>query len=224
MRTKTTFIIIVSLSLVLMAAGSLVHAQTGGGKYATHWNAQGQADGYSSAFAAIYLMPLILLGTAILILFLPYLDPMRKNVAEFRPQINRFALIMAGFLAYLYLLTLAWNAGLSFSMNRLLVPAYAVLMYTAGALIGQAKRNYFVGIRTPWTLANDQVWDKTHRLGARLFKGAALVTLLGAVFPNQAVVFLIVPILFVTGYVMLYSYLEFRRIERGLSQDESKNG
>ncbi len=93
-----------------------------------------------------------------------------------------------------------------------MVPSMAVLFYYCGVMIENAKRNWFVGIRTPWTMSNEEVWDKTHRLGGRLFKVVGAISLLGMIFEEYAMIFIIVPVLFATFYTFLYSYLEYRKI------------
>lgn len=213
MKTRTTFILVVLLSLALMAAGTFLHARMGSA-LVTHWNAQGQPDGTSSTFTAIYFLPLMLLGTTLFILALPLIDPLRKNIETFRGTLNTFVLVMAVFMAYLYGLTLAWNLGYHFNMNQMLVPAMGLLFYFVGDLLKHAHRNWFIGIRTPWTLSSDTVWDKTHQRGAVLFKAAGLTALLGIFFPNLSIFFLLVPVLCVSLYTLIYSYVLYQKEAR----------
>ena len=67
-------------------------------------------------------------------------------------------------------------------MTKFIIPAFAVLLFYIGILIKHAKRNWFIGIRTPWTLSSDKVWDKTHALGGKLFQVSAVITLGGIFF------------------------------------------
>ncbi len=78
----------------------------------------------------------------------------------------------------------------------------------------KAKRNWFIGIRTPWTLNSDAVWDKTHRIGGRLFKAAGIVALLGVFFPNHAILLILVPAILVASFTIIYSYFEYQRETR----------
>jgi uncharacterized membrane protein len=78
-------------------------------------------------------------------------------------------------------------------------------------LLEKAKRNWFIGIRTAWTLSSDTVWDKTHQLGAKLFKVTGLICLVGVFFQQYAFVFLIAPVLLVSLYLVIYSYVEYRK-------------
>ena len=74
-----------------------------------------------------------------------------------------------------------------------------------------AERNWFIGIRTPWTLSSDRVWRKTNRLGGKLFRSAGIAAIFGAFFPELALFFIIVPALFVAGFTVVYSYIEYQK-------------
>ena len=213
MLNKKYLLILVAFCLVLMVVGAVARTYMPA-QLATHWNAAGQADGYGSTFTAIYLFPLIILAAGVLLMLLPTLDPLKANVLGFRQALYQFLLAFAAYMGYIYLLTLGWNLGLRFDMNRLLPPAFTLLFWVAGSLMARAKRNFFIGIRTPWTLSNDLVWDRTHARGAIAFKASALVCLLGVFFPAYTFVFLMVPILITTVYLVVYSYLEYQRVTR----------
>jgi len=178
---------------------------------ATHWGPSGQADGFSSKNFGLFFMPFLSIGLYLLFRFLPSTDPYKKNFKQFENHFNNFVVIIFTFLFYLFCLTLAWNLGYQFNMVQLLLPAYALLFYYAGVLISVAKRNWFVGIRTPWTMSSDTVWDKTHRLGGKLYKVVGLSCLLGLFFPSLAIYLMLIPILSVTLFVFVYSYVEFKK-------------
>lgn len=214
MKTKTTWIV-----LGIILAGSLL---MGAAVYnflpervASHWNAQGEADGTSSVLAGILLLPAILAGTALLMMVIPAVDPLKENIRAFREDYNSMIVAMAGFLFYLHVLTLLWNLGVKFSMNSLLAPGMGGLFFLIGNLLGKARRNFFIGIRTPWTLSSDRVWQKTHERGAMGFKIAGALTLLAVPFPQLAIVVMLAPVLLVTAYTLFFSYLEFQREKAG---------
>jgi uncharacterized membrane protein len=98
-------------------------------------------------------------------------------------------------------------------MTNFLIPAFSGFFYYLGILIEHAKRNWFIGIRTPWTLSRDEVWEDTHRIGGRLFKGSALVALLGLFVPTYGLAFVMLPILFSAFYTTFYSYFRYRKTE-----------
>ena len=114
-------------------------------------------------------------------------------------------------MAYIYSLTIFWNFGIKFDMGQLLMPAVGILFFYCGFLVENAKRNWFIGIRTPWTLSSDKVWRKTHKLGGKLFKFAGVITFLGLFLPNYAFFFVIIPVLLLTIYAIFYSYFEYKK-------------
>ena len=178
---------------------------------ASHWNARGEVDGYMSKFWALFLMPLISLGLLLLFLVIPKIDPLKQNIEKFRKYFDIFIVLMLGFLFYVYLLTIFWNLNIRFSMTQLMIPAMAALFYYCGILVENAKRNWFIGIRTPWTLSSEKVWERTHKLGGKLFKGAGLIILLGLVLESYALFFVLVPVIFVSFYLIVYSFFEYQK-------------
>lgn len=181
---------------------------------ATHWGINGQADGYSSKTIGLFLMPFISLFLFLLFKFLPHTDPYRQNFDQFKDHFETFINVVLLFLLYLYLATILWNLGYQFNMIQLLSPAFSVLFYYTSILISVAKRNWFVGIRTPWTLSSDKVWNKTHTFGAKLFKITAVTTLAGMILPQYAFYLLLIPVLLSTLAVFIYSYIEYRKIKK----------
>ena len=180
-------------------------------KMASHWNAQGQVDGYMSKFWGLFLMPLISAGLFLLFITIPKIDPLKHNIEKFRKYYDGFVVLIIVFLFYLYLLTIFWNIGIRFSMTQLLAPAFGILFYYCGILTENAKRNWFIGIRTPWTLSNDAVWDKTHKIGGKLFKAAGVIAFVGIFFQNYALFFVLVPVILVAAYTTIYSYIEYQK-------------
>lgn len=180
-------------------------------KIASHWNAQGQVDGYMSKFWGLFSMPFMSVGFFLLFILIPKIDPLKTNISKFRNYYDVFVLLTIVFLLYLYLLTIFWNLGLRFSMIQFLVPAFGILFYYCGILIENAKRNWSIGIRTPWTLSNDKVWDKTHKIGGKLFKIVGVIALLGIFFQSYALFFVLVPVISVAIYTAIYSYFEYQR-------------
>jgi uncharacterized membrane protein len=178
---------------------------------ASHWDAQGRVNGYMDRFWGLFLMPIMSAGLFLLFIFIPLIDPLKENIDKFRNQYERFILLIMMFFLYIYLLTLIWNLGMRFDMVQMLIPAMALLFFYAGILISNAKRNWFIGIRTPWTLSSDVVWDKTHLIGGKLFKIAALLVLLGLIFPKQAFLLLLAPIILASIYAVVYSYVVYKQ-------------
>jgi uncharacterized membrane protein len=212
MKTRTVLIIIFVCSALMMGAGYWLL----GSKelLATHWDAAGEANGYGGSFMGLYFIPLLTMALAALIAAVPVIDPLKANVEKFRPELNLFIAAFSAFMLYVHGLTLAWNAGAKFSMTGMMAPGFGLLFLIMGMVIRKAKRNYFIGIRTPWTLANDTVWEKTHDLGGQLFIASGVLTMACVFFPFAAIFVLLVTSLGSSLITMVYSYLEFRKIEK----------
>lgn len=213
MKTRTALLIIVITGVLMMGAGYLLQGSMGS-TLATHWNAAGEEDGYGSTLMALYFLPLLTIGVSILIAGMPLIDPLKHNVDQFRKEYNLFLLGFAGFMYYIQGLTLAWNVGLKFSMTGLMAPGFGLLFIITGLMIRKAKRNYFIGIKTPWTLANDVVWDKTHDIGSKLFIVSGVLTTVCVFFPGAVIFSLLFTALASALITVVYSYFEFRKLEK----------
>ncbi len=215
MSTRTT--LIVGLVLILLAVViSLAVYDRLPDPMASHWGINNQVNGTISRFWGAFLMPLISLGMLGLFLLIPAIDPLRANIAAFRGIFNAFICLIVAFMLYLHVLTILWNLGWqSFRMSVALLPALGVLFAFIGLMLRRAKRNYSIGIRTPWTLASDRVWDQTHRLGAVLFVISGVLTAAGVLFPSISYWFVLAPILGSSLFLVVYSYFLWRAEQTG---------
>jgi len=180
-------------------------------KMASHWNIQGEVDAYMSRFWGLFLMPIVSIGLLFLLILIPKIDPLKENIEKFRKYFDGFIVLMIAFLFYIHLLTVFWNIGIRFNMTQLMMPALGILFYYCGILIENAKRNWFIGIRTPWTLSSEVIWNKTHKIGGKLFKLAGMIAFLGIFFPKYAILFVIIPVISVAVYTIVYSYFEYQK-------------
>lgn len=182
-------------------------------KMASHWDWQGNVDGYMNKDWALFFFPFLMVILNLLFYFIPKIDPRKENIEKFWGSYDAFIVVFNIFMLYLYSMTIVWNMGINVNMNAALMPAFALLFYFAGDLIKNAKMNYTIGIRLPWTLANETVWNKTHKVGEKLFKLTALFTFLGAFFSQYAFWFLFVPLIASVVYLFVYSYLEYQKVK-----------
>ena len=214
MSTKTTIIISAVLILIVLLAGVFLWSRLPE-SMASHWNEVDRVDGYMGKFWGTFMVPAMMIGLTLLFLAIPAIDPLKKNISEFRGWFNIIIVGFNLFMAFIHGLTLAWNLGFTgFRMSSAMLPAMGLLFIGLGLMMRNAKRNYFIGIRTPWTLANDVVWEKTHKLGSKLFIAAGILSLLALVFPDQAIFILMVSIFGAAGIAIVYSYLAFRQEEK----------
>jgi uncharacterized membrane protein len=212
MNTRLTTIVVLVLILAATFAGLSLWNRLPD-QMASHWNFNDQVDGYMSKFWGVFLMPLITLGIFLLFLVIPNVDPLKANIAQFRETFNLFIVLIIGFMVYVYALTLLWNLDFTnFGLGKAMMPALGVLFIFVGYMLRKAKRNFFIGIRTPWTLSSDRVWDETHRIGAMLFTISGILALLGSFFGGStAFVMLMVSVLGSTLFLVIYSYVLYRR-------------
>ena len=212
MSTRTTTIIALLMIAAATVAGLLLWNRLPD-PMASHWNINDQVDGYISRFWGVFMLPLVSMGLFLLFLVIPSIDPLKANIAKFRAAFNLFIVLMIGFMVYLYGLTLAWNLGYTgFRMSGAMLPAIGLLFIFIGFMMRQAKRNFFIGIRTPWTLSSDRVWDETHRLGAVLFIISGVLAFVGGFFGGMIAFWLMfVPLMGSTLFLLVYSYVLYQR-------------
>jgi len=207
---KKSYLVIIVLILISFGLGTYFFPQMSD-KMASHWNFRGEVDDYLPKFWGLFLMPVVSLGLFLLFLLIPKIDPLKANIEKFRKYFDGFIVLIMVFLFYIYLLSIAWNLGKRFDMGRMMVPALGILFYYCGILIENAKRNWFIGIRTPWTLSSEKVWEKTHKIGGKLFKIAGIIVFIGIFFQNYVLFFILVPVISVAAYMIIYSYIEYKK-------------
>jgi len=215
MSTRTTTIVVLLLLIVATAAGLLLWNRLPD-QMASHWDINDRVNGYMPKVWGVFLMPLISLGMFALFLAIPAIDPLKANIAKFREAFNLFIVLIVAFMLYIHGLTLAWSLGnIDFKMSTSMLPAMGLLFIFLGYMLRKAKRNFFIGIRTPWTLSSDTVWDKTHQLGAILFMVSGVLAFLGGIFGGMtAFWFLFVPLIGSTVFLLVYSYVLYQRETR----------
>lgn len=201
----------VAIAIILLSfAASLWFWPQMPGKMATHWGMQGEVNGYMPKFWGLLFLPLLQTGLGLLLWGLPRIDPLKANIAKFQKYYHGFIVVLLLFLLAVHLQVLLWNMGVKISPNRYLPVGLGILFYYAGILTQNAKPNWLVGIRTPWTLTSEQVWEKTHLIGGKLFKAAGIIALTGIFFPKYAFWFIFVPVILVALFSYIYSYLVYR--------------
>ena len=177
----------------------------------SHWNAAGEIDGYMSKFWGMFLMPLVSLGMLLLFIAIPRIDPLKANIAQFIESYNVMMVLLIAYMLYVYALTLFAAMGYQFNMTTMLIPAMGILFIVIGFLIGKAKRNFFVGIRTPWTLSSDTVWAKTHALGKWTFIGSGIACIVSAFMGEFGFWLMMISFMATALIPIVYSYILWKR-------------
>lgn len=210
MRTKRAALLCSSV-IAGMTAASLVVGPRLPETMVTHWNAAGQPDGTSSKGWGQFLLPLVTLGTVVALFVSPRIDPDRANVEAFRPLYNEFVVLVTAFLAVTHAVVLAVNLGYPVPITTVILAGVGLVVYFSGTLLEQAQQNWTVGIRTPWTLDDERVWERTHEVGAQLFKLSGLLAVVGAFAPQYSMALAVGPVVLSAVAVVVYSYYLYRQ-------------
>ena len=179
---------------------------------ATHWNLSGAPDGYSSRLVALAIMPLTLIGMTVVFNVLPKVDPRRENYEKFFSSYWLIANAVIVFLLVAHALIIAAGLGFSVKIDRLMPVGIGLLFVFLGNYLTRVEPNWFVGIRTPWTLSSDTVWRKTHRTGGWLLVIGGLLVASCAFLPHGAFLpVLVVALLVGAGIPIVQSYILWKR-------------
>ncbi|MCK9217835.1 MAG: SdpI family protein [Firmicutes bacterium] len=181
-------------------------------KVPTHWNFKGEIDGYSGKLSGSLIMPITNLIMYILFIFLPALDPKKNNYKLFESTYIYFRYLFHIFFFAMHIMIIAASLGYIVNTTRLVFFGISLLFMLMGNVMGRVKHNYFVGIKTPWTLASEEVWKKTHRLAALLWTAGGLIgIILSLLNINLGLLFVIILIL-PSIIPLVYSYIIYKRL------------
>lgn len=177
----------------------------------SHWNMAGEVDGVLPKVWGLLIIPLLMILLTALFFILPRIDPLKANYEKFRPYYDGFILVFLVFFLAIQLQIILWGLGYRISPNLLIPVLTGGLFIYLGFLVEHAEQNWFVGIRTPWTLSSQRVWKKTHMLGGTLFKIAGIISMIGGFFGDYAFWFVLAPALAVAIVTVGYSYIEYQK-------------
>jgi uncharacterized membrane protein len=178
----------------------------------THWNMQGEVDGWSSRYVVAWVIPLVMASMLVIFRILPHIDPRRANYEKFRGAYDAIVIATVVFMTGLHMLLLASATGSEVPIGRIIPAAVGAFFMVLGVLLPRAHPNWFIGIRTPWTMTSDVAWERTHRLGGTLFLLSGVLTVLASVAtPRQAAWVLIVSASVTGVTVIAYSYVVWRQ-------------
>ena len=187
---------------------------------ATHWSLRGTPDGFSSRGWAVAIGPLVIVGITLLFNVLPKMDPRRENYARFLSSYWLIANAVVVFMLVAHALVIATGLGYSVNIDRLMPLGIGLLFVFLGNYLTRVEPNWFIGIRTPWTLSSDAVWRKTHRTGGWLMVIGGLVLGIGAFLPHAAFLPLLVTTLILVVVIpIVQSYVLWKR-EQGAGSTE----
>lgn len=183
---------------------------------ATHWDLEGNVNGYMGKSVSLFLIPFMMLGFFMLFSFLPstkyFKDSKRvKKNEQYLDYYDGFLFIFSLYLLFIHLFIILWNINIQINLTRIFPLGIGLFVFYIGIIMGKAKPNWFVGIRTYWTLRSDTVWYKTHALGEILFKVMGVIIMFAFFYPESTLIFIIVSIFFLAISLILYSYVEYKK-------------
>ena len=176
----------------------------------SHWNLAGEVDSTMSKTWGAFMMPLIMLGLYGVFRVIPALSPEGYGIEAANSGFVGIRVAVFALFALLNLLILFAALGVPIAMGSAVSMAVGGLLAVLGWFLDRLPRNFYVGIRTPWTIVDEDNWTRTHRLGKWLFMAAGLVMVVGGIMGANA--FVIVAAALAAGLVpMVYSYLIYRQ-------------
>ncbi|MBR9707257.1 MAG: DUF1648 domain-containing protein, partial [Candidatus Diapherotrites archaeon] len=201
--------------LVLMFALSFYAFPLAPDKVATHWNAAGEANGFSDPLFGLFLLPVMSSFIYLLMISIPSIAVFKVNFKDFDKEYFGLRAFMMVFMLVVQVGIVSAALGFDFNMTLLIMPAISGLFFYIGWMLPKIKRNYFVGIRTPWTLSSDRVWKKTHEVGGKVFMLQGVILLFGVILPAEYFVWIILgPVLMSVFYLFWFSFNEFKKEKR----------
>ena len=183
----------------------------------THWNIRGEVDGYGGKWT-LFIFPVMMAGMLALFYFLPALSPKQFDVNSFRPTYLYIMVLTVGLFAYMHAVMLyaIYQSVLkqaSVDLGRAFIAGMFLFFALMGNVMGKVRKNFYIGVRVPWTLASDRVWNDTHRLAAWVFVAAGVIGF-GMIVLGVPIVYPIV-VLFLSAFVpIVYSFLHYKSLER----------
>jgi uncharacterized membrane protein len=183
----------------------------------THWNLKGEVDGYGGKWT-LFLVPIMMVPMLLLFTFLPALSPKHFEVDTFRPTYLYIMAIVMGLFAFiqgtlLYTVYQTVHGDNSFDIGRALSAGIFLFFGLLGNVLGKVRRNFYIGIRVPWTLASDRVWNDTHRLGAWVMVAAGAIGFLLTILrvPIWVAIVVLVGSMLIP---LIYSFVHYKSLER----------
>lgn len=178
----------------------------------THWNIAGEPDGWSGPEFAAFFAPCLTLFMLALMAVIPFIDPRRENVERFAGIYSLILTTIIAFMALIHFTVLASGLGYRVPVSRVVDISLGSLFVLIGNYLTKVKPNYFIGIRTPWTLENETVWRKTHRVGGYAFVGGGLLIIAGSFLPpTWSFALMIAVTVVITVGTAVYSYRLFQK-------------
>lgn len=222
MNNKKKTNIIIAVILLFTLAVTLLYYPKVPDTIPVHWGVDGQIDGWGHKYM-LFVFWGIAAGVNFLMLFAEKIDPRRDSYKKFTKVFNIFRVFVTALLCGLVLLTIAFTFNPQFvNMNSIMYPVMGIMFVLLGNYMPKVKHNYTFGIKTPWTLASETVWNKTHRMAGLLWIAEGLVIFSMAFVKNTTIasVIMFVTMIITLITTMVYSYVEFQKEKENIDNEK----
>lgn len=183
-------------------------------KIPMHWNISGQVDRFGSK-NEIFILPSTITIIYFVMLFIPPIDPKRANYGKFAEAYRIVRAVVVIIFMAVYFASTYSALGYRIDMNRIGNFIIPFMLIGFGSVMGKLRHNYFVGIRTPWTLADEEVWNVTHQVASKIWLIAGIIGLFFSFFKGTWVIVFMFAILMIAVIVpIVYSYMIFKNKEK----------
>ncbi len=209
-RLQTNVLCLIFIGITIVAAAYLYPSLPE--QIPTHWNLAGEVDDYTPKPWGVLILPLSAIFIFVVMKLIPVISPKGFRTDQFTDVVNIFTVTLVGFMSAVAMLVLLAATGRNVHMNEMIFAGVGLLFIVLGNYLGKVRKNFFLGIRTPWTLASDEVWNRTHRLGGWIFVLIGFFMFINA-FIRLPEEFLIGSIVFVALVPVVYSYILYRKVE-----------
>lgn len=183
-------------------------------RIATHWGANGEANGYSGKAFAVFGVPFLLLAVHWICMFFTAKDV--KNKGQNRKVFGMIFWLIPAISVYSSALIYASALGIKIEMDLFMLIFIGTLFIAVGNYLPKCKQNHTIGIKVSWALQDEENWNKTHRFGGKVWVFGGTLCLILAFFPSKIIPYVLPVILIsIAGFPVLYSYLYNRKQHKG---------
>ncbi len=183
-----------------------------------HWNIKGEVDSYGDKLFGTFLLPTLNLFLFAMFIILPKIDPRKENYQKFTGPYKIIRHTMHLFFILVFFVTMYQSLkttedGIKFLEIDFIIPfTVSILIIVLGNYLGKIKDNFFVGVKTPWTLSSKEVWYKTHRLTSKLFVLSGILGIIGSLIGGYlSFILLTIPVLISSIIAIVYSYFAYQK-------------
>ncbi|MEM8809992.1 MAG: SdpI family protein, partial [Cyanobacteria bacterium P01_G01_bin.38] len=183
-----------------------------GSQVPTHFNIQGVPDRYGGKAEGLLLLPLITLGIMLINLAIPKIAPHQQNIKRSGQAYAVISVGIVAFMSIVHIVIISSALGKSVNVNAVLSIAMGLLFIVLGNYLSKIRRNYFLGVRTPWTLSSELAWHRTHRLASWLFILHGFAFVVSGLLSSRVLLSVLVVSILICSLLVLpgYSYLLWR--------------